>query len=228
MNILKQVKEEPSSIRRFPKLQNAVTSTSELPNEKKDSRQTFVPVKDFKESNKGWNSAAGVHVVYAKHVKRITLQRVLCSILVFEKEKFQLKDLLVIFDNMLYLQDMALKDENFRKKFGSDLESLALILKKSRLTSTPTKAGISRLSEELKDLNGFLIPQRNLAHTKTHFKGKFEIRQGTKLGIPTADLPLKRYIGIGYRDKGTARNLALNGEPRWQDYCKMRLWENLK
>jgi hypothetical protein len=168
-----------------------------------------------------------VHVVYAKHVKRITLQRVLCSVLVFEKEKFQVKDLLVIFDNMLYLQKMAEKDENFNKKFGSSLEDLAKILRKTRMTHTPTKAGMDKLSKELKGLTGFILPQRNLQHTKTHFKGKYEIRQGTKPGTPVANLPVKRYIGIGYRDKGTARNLALNGEPRWQEYCRMRLWENL-
>jgi len=122
---------------------------------------------------------------------------------------------------------MCVKEEAFKKKFGSSLEDLALILKKTRLTHTPTKAGLRKLSRELSTLQGFLIPHRNLSETKKHVLGKFEIRQGTKLGIPTANLPLKRYIGIGYRDKGTARDLAFNGELRWQEYCRLRLWESL-
>jgi hypothetical protein len=195
--------------------------------EEPETRQTFIPGKDFKESNARWNSAGGVRVIYARHVKRITLQRVLCSKLAFEKEKFIMKDLLVIFDNMLYLQTMAEKDENFNRKFGSALEALYEILKKTRMTHTPTKVGMNRLSQELRGLTEFLIPYRNLKHTESHFKGKYEVRQGTKLGILKANLPAKRFIGIGPRDKGTARNLALNGEPRWQEYCRMRLWERL-
>jgi hypothetical protein len=166
-------------------------------------------------------------VVYAKHCKRMTLTRVICSIAVFEVENLQLKEVLVLYDNMLYLQDMCMKEEGFRQKFGSSLEDLAKILKNSRLTHTPTKAGLRRLSRELSVLKSFIIPHRNLSETKKHVLGKFEVRQGTKLGIPVTNLPLKRYIGIGYRDKGTARDLAFNGELRWQEYCRLRLWDNL-
>jgi len=193
-----------------------------------DPGQTLVPVKDFTDSRHDWRAAGGVFVVYSKNVKRITLQRVLCSRLVFEKEKFVLRDLLVIFDNLLVLQDQCLKDEGFRNKFGSSLEELAKILKNSRIGREPTRAGLTALSKKLADLEGFLIPHRNLAHTEKYFIGKYEVRQGVKLGIPNSELPVKRYIGIGYRDKGTARDLAFNGEPRWQDYCKMRLWDNIQ
>lgn len=210
-----------------PKTQPTTTNAKVVDINTKESRQTFVPVRDFQHSNKEWNSAAGVHVVYAKRCKRITLTRVICSIAVFEVEKLKLTEVLVLFDNMLYLQDMCVKEEAFKDKFGSSLEDLAKILKNTRLTHTPTRAGLKRLSNELSKLGGFLIPHRNLSATKKHVQGKFEIRQGTKLGIPVANLPLKRYIGIGYRDKGTARNLAINGELRWQEYCRLRLWENL-
>jgi hypothetical protein len=123
---------------------------------------------------------------------------------------------------------MAEKDPNFKGKFGKALEVLADILKKSRLTHTPTKVAMENLRKRMKsELVGFYIPERNYRHTWKHFVGKFEIRQGVKTGIPNDTLPSKRFIGIGYRDKGTARNLALNGEPTWQEYCRMRLWENL-
>lgn len=195
----------------------------------KDSRQTFIPLVDLQNSTLEWNRAGGIKVVYARGVKRITLQRLIISQIVFEKEKVQLKDLLLLFDNLLYLQELALKDPGFQKKFGNHLERLAIILKNSRLSYTPTRASFDKLSHKFKEeLEHFLIPHRNLAEVAKHFKGKYEVRQGTKSGIPVGSLPLKRYIGIGYRDKGTARNLAEDGSPSWQEYCRMRLWENLK
>lgn len=220
-NLLDSIKESEADT---AKIINQIDS----PVKAKDSGQTLVPVKDFTGSTFDWRAAGGVFVVYSKNVKRITLQRVLCSKLVFEKEKFVLRDLLVIFDNLLVLQDMCLKDEGFKNKFGQSLELLALLLKNSRIGREPTKAGLAALSKKLKSLEGFLIPHRNLPHTEKFFIGKYEVRQGIKSGIPLKDLPVKRFIGIGYRDKGTARDLAFNGEPRWQDYCKMRLWDNLQ
>lgn len=198
------------------------------PEKPKDLRQNLFPVKDFQGSSKNWKNGGGAYVIYSKNVKRISLQRVLVSQLAFEKEQFILRDLLVIYDNMLILQDMVLVDEGFRRKFGSSLEDLALILKNSRLTKNPTLKGLKLLSQKLLSLEGFLIPKRNLKQTSMHFKGKYEVRQGVKSGVLTTTIPAKRFIGIGYRDKGTARDLAFNGEPNWQEYCKMRLWDNLK
>jgi hypothetical protein len=207
---------------------NSTTQQLSEPVKPKDLRQNLFPVKDFQGSCKSWKNSGGAYVIYSKNVKRISLQRVLVSQLVFEKEQFILRDLLVIYDNMLILQDMATVDEGFRRKFGKSLEDLAMILKNSRLTSSPTKAGLKLLSQKLTSLEGFLIPNRNLKQTSMHFKGKYEVRQGIKLGVLTTTIPAKRFIGIGYRDKGTARDLALNGEPSWQEYCRMRLWDNLK
>jgi hypothetical protein len=209
-------------------LSPTISAQQDPANSVQDSRQAFFPVKDFSKSKKDWRSSGGVYVVYAKGVKRITLQRVLVSKLVFEKEKFQSKESLVIFDNILILQDMVKKDPGFKKKFGSSLEDLAKILKKSRFQQNPTRKTLENLSRELRTLDGFLIPHRNLAQTEKHFKGKFEVRQGVKSGIPKDQLPVPRFIGIGYKDKGSARNRALDGVPSWQEYCRARLWENLK
>jgi hypothetical protein len=198
-----------------------------LPMEPKDSRQTEIPIQDFQKSTKSWNRSAGMHVVYAKKTKRITLQRVLISRMVFEKEKITIVDLLTIFDNMLYLQDMTKGDLKFKQKYGSSLEDLTIILKNSRITSNPTRASLDRLSERLRALDKFYLPLRNLASTEKWFKGKYSVVQGTKIGIPVDRLPVKRFIGIGYKDHGTARNLALNGTPTWKEYCRMRLWREL-
>jgi hypothetical protein len=168
-----------------------------------------------------------MHVVYAKKVKRITLERVLVSKIVFELETVTISDLMCLFDNVLYLQDMVKNDENFKRKFGSSLEDLALILRNSRITNNPSQASLRSLQTKLKALDHFYIPHRNLTHTLKYFHGKFTLTQGTKLGIPTGKLPLVRRIGVGYKDQGTARNLAFNGVPTWKEYCRMRLWDNL-
>lgn len=207
----------------FTRLPTSVTRRKQ-----ESTGQTDIPVRNFKESTKEWTAAGGVQVIYAKRIKRITLQRVLCSKIVFDLKSFKNSELLVLYDNILILQDMCRRDQGFNKKFGQALEVLAEILKKSNLVNAPTKTGLKNLSDKIKEnLEAFLIPKRNYEHTWKYFSGKFEIRMGKKLGTPNDKLTPKRYIGIGYRDKGTARDLALNGEPSWQEYCKMRLWDNL-
>jgi hypothetical protein len=170
-------------------------------------------------------------VIYPRGIRRITLQRYLVALIVHDIEEFPIKDLLILYDNLCYLQELCERDPGFSQKFGKTLEALAVILKKSRMFHTPTQAGFRKLSLELKnDLKGFYYDKRNLKdiQTKVISRYKIEIRQGQPLGTPTDNLPIKRYIGIGYRDKGTARNPAKDGVPTWKEYMRWRLWEALE
>jgi hypothetical protein len=133
---------------------------------------------------------------------------------------------LVLFDNSLWLQDKAASDKGFNEKFGEALEAITSILRDSRITSGLSNKAIRTLSNRfLKELEDFLIPKRNLSQVQRYVQGKYETRQGRQPGFPRKMLPPARYIGIGYKDKGSARNLAYDGSPSWQEVCTKRLWQ---
>lgn len=151
-------------------------------------------------------------------MRRITLQRVLVSKFVYDWEKVSFVELIVLYDNLLWCQEKALHDPNFQEKFGGFLEKLTLILKETRITERSFHRSLRKLSTSLKQAaEGHLIPQRNLPATEKYVSGKFHVLPTKESGRPTRELPLKPYIGVGYRDKGTRRDPARDGSPRWQE-----------
>lgn len=159
-----------------------------------------------------------VQVKYKPRTKRITLERFLASKIVFFREEVSFQDILVLYDNLLWCQDKAEKDPSFREKFGRNLELLTKILKEFRFNSKRKSKTLVGLSERLKsELEEFLIPKRNLLGTERHLRGRYVVLASVSPGRPKRALPPVARIGIGYRDKGTLRNLARDGSPSWQE-----------
>lgn len=159
-----------------------------------------------------------MQVTYSKQLRRITLQRFLLSKIVYDLETVTFNDLLVLYDNLLWLQAKAGIDPGFRQKFGSFLEKLAELLKKTRVHPSTFDRTIRGLVPELKEVSeGHLLPRRNISTVEKYVKGKFHVIPTKALGKPKAELPPVRFIGIGYRDKGSRRDPALDGTPRWQE-----------
>lgn len=170
----------------------------------------------------------GTKVIYKKGIRRVTLQRVILSRIRWSPEKVTADEIIVIFDNLLYLQDLALREEQFREKFGKTLEVLSKDFKELDLLN---KANIVRFVENLYKLlhkdeyKDFIIPLRNLRRTESHFVGVFKLLPTEPNGIPRNLIPPKPYIGIGYRDKGSRRDQAKDGSPSWQEVARSkRLW----
>lgn len=159
-------------------------------------------------------------VVIRNGVKRISLQRTLCSQIVYEG-KCSIFELNVIFQNQLWLQRKCLTDDNFSKKFGNSLEEISKILKKANFSRGLTPGALSTLRSNLKSLTDFIYPQRNLAQMKTKFANCFYVRPYRQQGVDIKSLPPKRYIGKGYGDKGTARDPAKDGSPSWQEITNL-------
>jgi len=163
-------------------------------------------------------SSSGTRVTYSAKVRRMTLQRYITSKIAFFPERVTTGELLVLYDNLLWCQDKSLKDPHFKQKFGSSLEELALILKRVRFEKTNIPVTVRNLSIVFKSrLDGFLIPVRNLPGVEVHVRGSYHILPTSSLGTPTKELPLKRYIGVGYKDKGHRRDPAWDGSPSWQE-----------
>jgi hypothetical protein len=159
-------------------------------------------------------------VSYSKRIRRITLERYLVSKIVHHPERTTFEDLLVVYDNILYLQDLCLRDPGFSKKFGGTLEVLAKILKGQRFSPTNFQGTIKGLSERLKNLESFILPERNLQGTERHLKGLFHILPYREQGVPTSSLPPKKYVGVGYSDKGHYTDPAYDGSPHWTEVIR--------
>lgn len=157
-------------------------------------------------------------VKYGRNVKRVSLQRYLTSKVVYEKEKCTPQDILVLYDNQLWLENKVLRDRDFQNKFGNSLEELSRILKEVNWNSGLTSKAISQMSIRIRDrLEGFIIPRRNYGDFKKRFSGLFSVIPAKQPGVPKKALPPETYIGKGYGDKGTLKNPAQDGSPSWQE-----------
>jgi hypothetical protein len=173
-----------------------------------------------------WKQKSGVRVGYSRKLKRITLQRLLVSKIVYFKEKVTFKEVLVLYDNLLWCQEKSLHDPSFHEKFNSSLEELSKILTITRFNVDSIPSSIVELSRRCLTLESFLIPKRNFQGSWKHVVGKFEILSCKPTGIPTKCIPPKPYIGVGYKDKGNYRNQALDGSPGWKTVAMSRHVEN--
>jgi hypothetical protein len=164
-----------------------------------------------------------LQVIYAKRLKRMTLQRALVSRLVHFPEKFSHRDLLALVDNMLWFQDKCKRDPDFAKKFGVTLKVLTYCLKQKlgrQVTNlkSVTLTRIKYLSNVLKyNLEGFYFPKRNTANQYKQVSSLFEVRPSKTQGVLKSQLPPEKYIAKGYRDKGTAKIPELDNSPSWQE-----------
>jgi hypothetical protein len=112
----------------------------------------------------------------------------------------------------------AIEKKEFQSKFGKSLEDLSIILKNLNFSASFEKPKLvslkSRIHTELED---FLIPTRNYQSFKQRFEGTFHLIFAKPQGTLTKNLPPQRYIGVGYKDKGSASKPELDGSPNWKD-----------
>lgn len=156
-------------------------------------------------------------------VKRIYLQRFLLSKFVYFKERLELRDLCCLFENQLWLEQKCLTDPDFSSKFGKDLETLSKILKEINFRTETTDRTITKFARRLKDsLPGLLLPRRNYLEAEKKCNGSFQLADAKPTGVSKKRIPPKAYIGIGYRDKGSAKNVAKDGSPSWQEVATHR------
>lgn len=166
-----------------------------------------------------------------KSVKRISLTRFLLSKIVYEPKKFQGRDVLALYTNQLWLEDKCQQDKQFEQAFSGMVGPLGRILQSVRLSTTSEAMVVSKTIQS--NLESYLVPKRNYPQWKNKFAGSYEYVSPKPLGVPTKKLPPERYIGIGYRDKGTAKNTAVDGSQSWQEIAtaaetKERIQNELK
>lgn len=152
------------------------------------------------------------------------MQRVLISKLLWDIDNFTSEDLLALLDNQLFLEDLASKNESFRKKFKTSLEDISNYLKAAKIRKIedlPQTAERFKKFIKIK-LNDFIYPQRNYAEQLRMYNRYVEFRWTEPEGTLIKQLPPVKYIGKGYTDKGTARKPHLDNSPAWQDVAVRR------
>lgn len=158
-------------------------------------------------------------VNYSKKLRKITLLRCIVSKAKINPDTLGFKDVVALYDTMLWAQMKSSSDHSFRLKFGSSLEVLAQKLKSVRFGQVKSqKELVDKVTRVLKhDLEDFVFPARNFATVYGRIKGDYTLQRIESEGTPTNKLPPKQYIGKGYGDKGTAQKPWLDGSPSWQE-----------
>lgn len=171
-------------------------------------------------------SIRSVRLRYTKHCRYITLLRYLTGKVVSQPERVQRIDILLLFDSLVVLQDLLEKEEDFKRKYGSDLESLALILKSFKLHPRTKILDIQSLGKQFEiKIPNFVLPGRNLSSVWIHVQKMYYYTASTDSGTELKRLPPKAYIGKGYTDKGTARKPHLDGSPSWQEVAQYNAFD---
>jgi len=166
---------------------------------------------------------------YSKHLKKVTLQRYIVSKLYYAKQsdiktkRITVRHIVVLYDNLLYLQDMALRNPSFHEKFGYSLLRITKILKKLKISKmTDLKTIILRLRAMIRQdkrlSDDFVYPERNISSIGVKVEHLFDVKSSlTPLGKKKSTLKQKQILGKGYTDKGTSRKPHLDGSPSWQE-----------
>lgn len=173
-------------------------------------------------------------VKIGKKTKRVSLQRYLTTKIAFEPEQVSEADLVCLYENQLWLERKSLQDQNFFRKYCDNVFTLSHILKEADLKSFNLPI-LVKFSNRLKSrMIDFLVPARHYSQWKHRFSGRFSLNPNV-LDKDVMDhfrnkkLPAKRTMGVGYRDKGSRRNLAKDGSPDWREVasanCQSEWWE---
>lgn len=156
-----------------------------------------------------------VHI--RKGTKRITLQRLLISKIVYGQEFSEL-ELAALFHNQLWLDAKATTDRDFQRKFGEDLESITKILREVNFSRGLTPGSLANCRNKLLALSwDFPFPRRNISTVEAQLRNAIYTKWRKPQGIEVKRLPPEKYIGKGYRDKGTAQRPEYDGNPAWQE-----------
>jgi len=166
---------------------------------------------------------ANINVRYSKKARFVTIQRLIVGRIIHRSKSVSVADILILYDNHLNLEDLSRKDPSFRKKFGKSLEEISKILKSVRFNPVSPTGTIKILANKLKNINDFGLPDRNIDHVERRMHNWTYFTCNTSHGVEVSRLPPKRYVGKGYTDKGSARNLSLDGSPKWQEIALVDL-----
>jgi hypothetical protein len=180
---------------------------------------------NFDPRDLGKRIAKGYTMKVKKGTNRTVLFRFLLAKLVHSNEGLFIDEYLLLYHLFYELLDMT--DPLFVKKYLLKLEKVKIIMiKLGKCRSFPLHLKDESKREICRYLDDFLLSPREYYG----LAGQRSIRDSFRLIlndtiVPQAPPP-KRFIGVGYKDKGTCRDSAYDGSPGWQFYA--RYFSNLE
>lgn len=149
--------------------------------------------------------------------KRVTLVRFILAKLLYDESGISIEEFLLLYH--LFFDLVESRDPVFLSKYGPFLERVGTLLENEKFSRSKAFPLIpeNRGKEEIESFLKNFIPNR-----REYFglKGQRLLSSSYRLvfndTLLPKRLPLKRYIGVGYSDKGTRRDLAVDGSPSWQ------------
>jgi len=152
-----------------------------------------------------------------KGTNRIVLLRFLLGKLVYSVEGISIEEYLLLFH--LFFELTEIQDPLFREKYKDKLFELSkLISELGKVKEFPVQP-TERAKQELFRILSLLPTAREYFG----FAGQSDIRKSYRLRLNDTIVPKrpppKRFIGVGYKDKGTCRDPAFDGSPGWQFYA---------
>lgn len=165
-------------------------------------------------------------VKYKNGTKKSVIFRFLLSKLLHTssyetRETFSLEDYLILCD-LYYTFRMEDKNLTFLEKFGVQLSELQPIFERLAENSDfPIQivgSDSSEIFKILKEISPLLVMNENayFGLKPKEFKNSYRLVFDNRL-FNKKNHPPERYIGVGYKDKGNARNNANDGNQNWQE-----------
>jgi hypothetical protein len=185
--------------------------------ESENLRQPLRPVVTVRCNFNADSVLRGYKVVYKTGTKQVTLYRNLLARVCYEQGGISLEDIIVLYDLAQKMEEKRQKDRAFDEKYGTWLiTSFGFI---STLSPQVFPWTFQGNREEVEDTLRPFLPSRQayFGWVKNPVRSTpVEIRLRNPLAPPKA-IPPKRFIGVGYRDKGNRRDPAIDGSPSWQE-----------
>jgi len=187
------------------------------------SSQIFIPATPNLDSVQK-QLLGGYKVKFRKGTKQITLLRFLVAKTVFDSNGLGIESLLTI--NELYLNQIkkASLDRVFSDKYSLWLNTIGSFIERlNQEKSFPIRVDKKQLDVVEKLLKPFLPSERAYRgyQKDDRIVRSFSVSFRNHI-VPPNKRVSARYIGVGYRDKGSRRQPELDGSPSWQEVSMSR------
>jgi len=158
----------------------------------------------------------GYKVLIKRGVNRYKLFKFFLSKVVYDDDGLHLDEFLLIFE--LFYEFVESKDPNFKKNLDNlnSLEFLDFLNFLQRNKIFPYQPTSKNREKWKNTLPAVIYDQRAYFRIKGQNRNR-DFRLVFNNLLLKRRVPAKPYIGIGYKDKGSRRESALDGSPKWQE-----------
>lgn len=146
------------------------------------------------------------------HVKEAVVFKYLLSKLLYSNDPFTEEDTVALFISREKVLELCARDSDYNKKYIR-LIFLTRYIFSNLEAFVQDKDAINRMVDELE---GSFNNGRRIIGPSIYYGGKRQYGVLMRAAEPRKP-KAKRRIGVGYRDKGTAKDTAWDGSPSWQE-----------